>query len=309
LIHTVFSSAGLPYNQTNLSLRQYVKGLPVYTTARSSARMPINGSNREQYSLLQGQQALNVYSAETEYLDGQYMLALHISISLASSLGFASSESQSIVIPLSFGSGIGVHQAVTAISEIPVYLPTSIGVVDSQSVQLEIGIRLMDRLVFADVIRSSSFGNMGYVMNANTNAVSTYMGWSMTSMAKIGQRFYATTPAGLAVLEGDTDDGVQINAIIRTRKDDADESYMKRVLKAYMGISAAGTVYLKTIAGNDEVRVYAAPVNSTILREKKVDLGRGVKSRYWQFELVNIAGGDFTLESIEFFPVVLSRHF
>jgi hypothetical protein len=38
-----------------------------------------------------------------------------------------------------------------------------------------------------------------------------------------------------------------------------------------------------------------------------VKIGKGLRSRYWQFELVNIDGADFDLDTIEFHPVLLTR--
>jgi hypothetical protein len=41
------------------------------------------------------------------------------------------------------------------------------------------------------------------------------------------------------------------------------------------------------------------------LRRTKLD--RGVKATYWAFELENVDGADFEIESIEFMPVVMTR--
>jgi hypothetical protein len=149
---------------------------------------------------------------------------------------------------------------------------------------------------------------VAWVMNANTDGISKYENFSLNSMAMVSGVPLGADEDGIYELEGDDDIGTPISATVRLGKDDFGESLMKRILKAYLGVSASGRLYLRTITGNGEERTYRTSTNTT-LREMKVDLGRGVKSRYWQFEIANVDGADFELETIQFFPVVLSRHF
>jgi hypothetical protein len=43
------------------------------------------------------------------------------------------------------------------------------------------------------------------------------------------------------------------------------------------------------------------------LRENRVPVGRGLKSVYWQYELHNIDGADFQIETVRMWPMGLSR--
>ena len=36
-------------------------------------------------------------------------------------------------------------------------------------------------------------------------------------------------------------------------------------------------------------------------------VGQGLKSRYWQFELTNVDGGDFEIDQVELHPLILNR--
>jgi hypothetical protein len=38
-----------------------------------------------------------------------------------------------------------------------------------------------------------------------------------------------------------------------------------------------------------------------------VEVGQGLRSRYWQFELTNVDGGDFELDVLELYPLFLGR--
>lgn len=148
---------------------------------------------------------------------------------------------------------------------------------------------------------------IGWVMNANTYAVSRYMQYPFNSFAESQGVQLGATEDGIYELTGDTDDGAQIDAAVLTGRDDFGDSVMKRMLKAYLGLSTDGRMYMTTIANENERRTYELNVNNTTVREAKIDLGRGVKSRYWQFEITNVAGSDFELEAVEWFPVMLTR--
>lgn len=147
----------------------------------------------------------------------------------------------------------------------------------------------------------------GWVMNANTDAVSRYVQYPFNSFADLGTTQLGAMDDGIYELGGDTDEGVDINAAVLTGRDDFDESVMKRMLKAYLGLATNGQMYLTTITNENERRTYLLDVNNTSVREAKIDLGRGVKSRYWQFEITNVAGSDFEIEAVEWYPVLLTR--
>lgn len=147
----------------------------------------------------------------------------------------------------------------------------------------------------------------GWVMNANTSAVSRYIQYPFNSFADLGTAQLGAMEDGIYELGGDTDAGADINAAVLTGRDDFNESVMKRMLKAYLGLATDGQMYLTTITNEDERRTYLLDVNNTSVREAKIDLGRGVKSRYWQFEITNVAGSDFEIEAVEWYPVLLTR--
>jgi hypothetical protein len=42
-------------------------------------------------------------------------------------------------------------------------------------------------------------------------------------------------------------------------------------------------------------------------REQRVLFALGLRSRYWQFELVNVDGADFEIDELELHPLVLTR--
>jgi len=64
----------------------------------------------------------------------------------------------------------------------------------------------------------------------------------------------------------------------------------------------------KTLTTHDGPRVYRIPANGNESHhQRRVPIGRGPKSTYWQFELANEEGSDFSMNSILLYPQVLNR--
>ena len=89
-------------------------------------------------------------------------------------------------------------------------------------------------------------------------------------------------------------------------KQDFDTSKLKRVDYCYLGMAASGKLYLKVIAEGKDY-LYACRDASLHLQTQRVDIGRGLRVNYFEFELYNTDGDDFELASVEFGAVELSR--
>jgi hypothetical protein len=79
------------------------------------------------------------------------------------------------------------------------------------------------------------------------------------------------------------------------------------MLKAYLGVKSDGDMVLKVLAEGGNVYYYGVDNTRSSVGGARVNIGRGLTSRYWQFELMNSEGSDFELDAIEFFPVITSR--
>ena len=71
----------------------------------------------------------------------------------------------------------------------------------------------------------------------------------------------------------------------------------------YLG--SVGLGILKLITGDDQTYVYG--VTAQHMRTTRVNLGKGLRSRYFRFELINADGKDFSMNAIEFIPLVMQR--
>jgi hypothetical protein len=177
------------------------------------------------------------------------------------------------------------------------------------------GVALTEVLNLTDAMASND-AKLSYVVNANTFAVSTYRNFNFNSFAKINGRYFGADAAGISELVGQSDRGANINLVARTPVDTLADPLqripsenLKNVPDLYVGYSASGDVMLKSIV-NGVTQLYTMTLRATApgLHTQRAVLARGTRSRYWQFELSNVNGGDFAVESITFHPVIMSRH-
>lgn len=162
------------------------------------------------------------------------------------------------------------------------------------------------------VFKTSGEVIQGWVMNVEGDRpFSEYTGFEFNSMTRIGDRYFGAADAGLYTLSGDTDAGAQIDAHLSSMMLDFGSTAQKRVVAAYLGYTSTGTVVLK-VRSVDEGKLVehwyeANEVVADAPRDGYRPLGRGLKSRYWQFELANVDGADFEIDKLELQPIMLSR--
>jgi hypothetical protein len=177
--------------------------------------------------------------------------------------------------------------------------PVVILVTDSSAISTII-ITVSDQTESADTWAS-------WVVNYETDAHWRYENFEYNSFATFNGKTYGCKADGVYELSGDTDAGTAIDAKITTPVSDFDNSFKKRMLKAYLGVKSDGDMVLKVLAEGGNVYYYGVDNTRSSVGGARVNIGRGLTSRYWQFELMNSEGSDFELDAIEFFPVITSR--
>lgn len=139
----------------------------------------------------------------------------------------------------------------------------------------------------------------GYAWTASTDtfAMSRYTGYRFNSAARIGNRMIAAAPGGLYVLSGTTDAGTDINASLATGLSDVGDPQQKRMREVFVGYESSGTLQFKvsgTGTGTEAGYTYALPArraNDQVAGRTKI--GRGMRSRFWRFELFSKLGQPF----------------
>ena len=153
----------------------------------------------------------------------------------------------------------------------------------------------------------SPSGNFtAWAINTRTSAVTEYQDFVFDSFAQVGRKVVAGDATGLYELDGETDAGSTVVADILSGFMQVGGSRFTAFKAAYLGLSSkSGQFILKLITGDDQTYVYA--VTAQNMRTTRVNLGKGLKSRYFRFELINADGKDFSMNAIEFIPLVMQR--
>lgn len=139
-------------------------------------------------------------------------------------------------------------------------------------------------------------------------ALTQYTNFPFNSFAVFAGRHLAASASGIYSLTGDTDDGTAIAAAARVGISDWGTSQVKRATRIYVGYRTTGAVRMRLWTDETQERVYAVPPAVTSgLHGAHVRLGMGVDARYWQWEMVNHNGADFSVDCVEVKPTPL-RH-
>lgn len=147
-----------------------------------------------------------------------------------------------------------------------------------------------------------------WVVNLKTRAVTEYTGFTFNSYANFDGRVLAASGSGVFELSSATaDNTTDIDGVLRTGKHAYETSYLKRVPRVYLSYSApSGDLEVRTITSEDGRRRYLLRHNGiTEVQQRRVPVGKGPKSKYWQFELANRSGSDFELDGFIVYPQVL----
>ena len=151
----------------------------------------------------------------------------------------------------------------------------------------------------------------GWVVNTETTAFSEYTNYPFNSLAEADGVYYGLAEDGLYRLEGDDDAGVPIQALIRTGLSDMGTHFIKDAKAAHIGYNSDGKLLLRvttTAKGQKEQWWYELKqAAATSSRDGRFTIGRGLRAKYWQFELVNLEGADFEIDSFEVMYNVLNR--
>jgi hypothetical protein len=184
---------------------------------------------------------------------------------------------------------------------------------DGLSHEAELAAVIQDAVGFAMSLSIDSGEYIAWVMNTQSKGLSRYTQYPFNSFGKIGGRYVGCAADGLHWLEGDTDNGEDIHAVIRTSMDALGVRRAKRVPEAFIGYSSSGTLILKVIltgekSGQREAAYYRLPTRpAESKRENRAKFGRGLKAVDFAFQIENVDGSSFELDSIEFRPINLDR--
>lgn len=168
-----------------------------------------------------------------------------------------------------------------------------------------LGVALQEGLRLRALYVAPSGSTTAWAVNTETGFVSEYTNFTFQSFAPgFGDHFLGASPSGLYTLDGSTDAGSSIIARLRSGYAQFGGAHLTQFKGAYLGMRGGGDVILRLITADGKQTNYR--VTTEPMRTTKVHLGKGLRARYWSFELETV-GQDFDLESIEFIPLLAQR--
>lgn len=183
---------------------------------------------------------------------------------------------------------------------------------DAATEYLAIRQALVDGAQFGLTVYTGQDTYTAWVMTPATRAMRRYLNYPFNSFAMMDGRVYGAGVEGVFLLEGTDDAGAPIAAAVRTGLMDFGLRQLKRMDRAYLGYASDGTLCLRVINTSETgakmectYKMVQTPADAP--REQRIQIGRGLQSVYWQFELVNEEGSAFELHDMTLLPMVLSR--
>jgi len=170
------------------------------------------------------------------------------------------------------------------------------------------------RWIFAPTVTDNVEITIGYIapdgdfttwaVNTRTGAVTEYQNFTFNSFAQFGHKYLGTSSSGLYELDGNTDAGSDIIAQIKSGYAQFGGSKYSSFKAAYLGMRGNGDIIFKLDTGDGKSYTYQTVIQD--MQSTKVRLGKGLRARYFAFELIS-TGQDFDLDTIEFIPLVAQR--
>jgi hypothetical protein len=150
------------------------------------------------------------------------------------------------------------------------------------------------------------------VMNLRRKAVSQYCDYNFNSMIKFNGAYLGASDDGIFEIftgDGDGAEGDPIAAYFELPRSDFGMPNMKRFRKIYLGYKADGSLQVTVTDDNGTVTgpVTIAPYASDKQSHQTAPVSRSKQGAYWQMKVANVAGADFTIDSIEALINVLGR--
>lgn len=143
-----------------------------------------------------------------------------------------------------------------------------------------------------------------WAVNSRTGAVTEYTNYNFNSFAAMGNKYLAASDSGLYELNGDDDQGTDIIARIKSGLMQMGGAHFTSFKAAYLGLRGNGDWVFKLETGDGKEYVYSIVAQD--MQTTKVRLGKGLRSRYFAFELIS-TGQDFDMDSVEFIPLIATR--
>lgn len=137
-----------------------------------------------------------------------------------------------------------------------------------------------------------------WVVNTASQASTRYDSYGFNSFAAFGGKHFGARADGVYLLEGADDAGWPIASGVALGMHDFGTQALKHIDAVYAGVSSTGTLFLK-VGDGTKFYTYRARRKDDRMKVQRFDLGRGLRTNYFTFDLTSEADA-FELDSVTF---------
>lgn len=170
-----------------------------------------------------------------------------------------------------------------------------------------------DTINFVGQLRILGEDYTAYSVSLDNQAVSEYENYNFDSFGVHAGTAYGLGDGGIYRLEGATDAGEAIVGRVRGPLNNLGTALKKAVPAVYIGYTSTNTLGLKVITtdgstGTKKINLYSlSPIAKQSTTDGRFTPSKGLHSVYWQFELISEEGGQFELDEVRMWRMVLNR--
>lgn len=147
--------------------------------------------------------------------------------------------------------------------------------------------------------------SQAWVVNTGSNASTRYDNYGFNSFATVRGKQFGARQDGLYLLAGADDDGVPISSGVALGMHDFGTQALKQLGSVYAGVSSTGALFIKVGDGVNSYS-YRARRNDDRMKVQRFDIGRGIRTNYFTFDLTSDADA-FELDSVTFHVLPTNR--
>lgn len=225
-------------------------------------------------------------SENVELADGQISYAYKAGVTLFEQVLFAGQLSDRVVLRLQFSDDVDLD--------------------DDPLANFIYSTGFADNIVADILYQTPGPGVTTWAINTRTNAISEYKNFALNSVVPFGRKYVGADENGLYELNGARDLTMNVLAELAGGYLQINGAKFTGFKAAYLAVRGQGKYLLKLVGGDGTVRVYRSMSNPGLMTTK-IDIGKGIRTRYVAWELVNEDGQDFDLDTIEFIPMKSAR--
>jgi hypothetical protein len=146
------------------------------------------------------------------------------------------------------------------------------------------------------------------VLNLKNNGLTEFLNYSFNSLVAFDGKFFGVNSGGIYELTGTQDVASNISWSIKTPRFDLETDNMKKLLRhAWLGYKPSGDIMLTAIMPDGEEYEYLAEAINAVDNGIRIKFGKGIKTRYVEFELANIANESLVLDKFRIFAEPVSK--